>query len=93
MMPKQLCFKDAKSPISCFLFYFWFCFVGLQVIVFNVVLQWSGFGELVSMMERNPCYSIDNLHSECESRLLEMIGIVLSREWKDVDEEKLYEAN
>jgi hypothetical protein len=50
-MPKQLCFKEVKSPISCFLFYFWLCFVILKVIMFNVVFQWSGFGELVSIME------------------------------------------
>ncbi len=87
MMPKQLCFKDVENPISCFLFCFWLCFVVLQVIVFNVVLQWSSFGELVSMMERNPCCSIDNLYDECESRFLEMIFTVLSREQKDVDEE------
>jgi hypothetical protein len=29
--------------------------------MFNFFLQWSGFSELVSVMERNPCYSIDNL--------------------------------
>jgi hypothetical protein len=64
----------------------------LQVIVFNVVLQWSGFGELVSMMEWNLCYLIDNLYEECESRFSEMIGVELSREQKDVDKEKLYEV-
>jgi hypothetical protein len=35
--------------------------------VFNVVFQWSSFGELVSVMEQNPCYSIVNLYGECES--------------------------
>jgi len=55
--------------------------------------QWSGFGELVSVMERNLCYSIDNLYGECESRFLEMISVELSKEWKDVDEKKLYEAS
>jgi hypothetical protein len=78
MTPKLLRFKDTESPISCFCF--WFCFVVLQVIVFNVVLQWSSFGELVLVMERNPCFSIDNLYEECESRFLEMIGAELSRE-------------
>ncbi len=52
----------------------------------------GGFCELVSMMERNLCCSIDNLYNECESQFLEMIGIVLSRERKDVDKEKLYEV-
>ncbi len=60
--------------------------------MFNVVFQWSGFGEFVLMMEQNPCYSIDNLYGECESRFLEMIGAELSKERKDVDNEKLYEA-
>ncbi len=60
--------------------------------MFNVVFQWSGFGELVLVMERNPCCSIDNLYGECDSRFLEMIGAKLSKEWKDVDEKKLYEV-
>jgi hypothetical protein len=42
-------------------------------------------------MEWNPCCSIDNFCGECESRFLEMIGVELSKEWKDVDKEKLYE--
>jgi len=50
--------------------------------VFNVVFQWSGFGELVLVMEWNPCYSIDNLYGECESRFLEMISIELSKKQK-----------
>ncbi len=82
---KQLCFKDIESPISCFLFCFWLCFVVLQVIVFNVVFQWSNFGELVLVMEQNPCCLID-------SRFLEMIGTFVSKERKDVDHEKLYEV-
>jgi hypothetical protein len=60
--------------------------------MFNVVLQWNGFGELVSVMERNPCCSIDNFYGECESRNLEMIGAKLSKEQKHVDERKLYEV-
>jgi hypothetical protein len=59
--------------------------------VFNVVIQWSSFGELVLMMEQNPCCLINNLYGECESRFLEMISTVVSREWKDVDQEYLYE--
>jgi hypothetical protein len=85
MMLKLLCFKDTESQLLVFCF--WFGFVVLQVIVFNVVFQWSGFGELVSMMERNPCYSIDNLYGECESRFLEMISIELSKKQKGVDKE------
>jgi hypothetical protein len=48
--------------------------------MFNVVFQWNGFGELVSVMEWNPCCSIDNFYGECESRNLEMIGAKLSKE-------------
>jgi len=33
-------------------------------------------------MERNPCYSIDNLYGECESQFLEMISIELSKKQK-----------
>jgi len=66
---------------SNFLFFrFWLCFVVLQVTMFNVVLQWNGFGELVSVMEWNPCCLIDNFYGECESRNLEMIGVKLSKE-------------
>jgi hypothetical protein len=60
--------------------------------MFNIVFQWSNFGELVSMMERNPCCSIDNHYWEFESRFWKMIGTELSREHNDVDEEKLYEV-
>jgi hypothetical protein len=54
-------------------------------------LLWSGLGELVSVMERDPYCSIDNLYGECESRFLEMIGAKLSKEWGEVDKEQLYE--
>jgi hypothetical protein len=74
--------------VQLLVFCFLLCFIVLQVIVFNVVFQWSSFGELVSVMERNPCYSIDNLYGECESRFLKMIGVELSKERKDVDEKK-----
>ncbi len=63
-----------------------------QVRVATVVFQWNGFGELVSVMERNPCCLIDNLYGECESQVLEMIGAKLSKERKDVDEKILYEV-
>jgi hypothetical protein len=38
----------------------------MQVILFNVVLQWSNFGEPIAVMEQNPYCSIDNLYDECE---------------------------
>jgi hypothetical protein len=84
MMSKLLCFKDAKSPITYFLFLA--LFVVLQVNL-------SGFGELVLVMEWDLSYSIDNIYGECESWFLEMIGVKLSKEWRDVDKKKLYEAN
>jgi hypothetical protein len=74
-------------------FVFCFYFVVLQVIVFNVVFQWSGFGELVSVIEQNLYCSIEIFYGECESRFLEMIGDELSGERKDVDEEKLLEVS
>jgi hypothetical protein len=45
------------------------------------------------MMERDLSCSIDNLYGECESRFLEMIGIELSKELRDVDNGQLYEAS
>jgi hypothetical protein len=65
----QMGADDAKSSYAsrmCFFFRFWLCFVVLQVTVFNVIFQWSVFGELVSVMKQKPCCSIDNLDSECE---------------------------
>jgi hypothetical protein len=72
--------------VQLLVFYFWFC------LLFGRLL-WSGFGELILVMERNPCYSIDNIYGECESQFLETIGAELSKERKDVDKEKLYEAS
>jgi hypothetical protein len=54
MMPKLLGFKDAKSSITWFLF--------LAFFVLFCTLWWSGLGELVSVMERDPCYSINNIY-------------------------------
>ncbi len=73
----------AQFPLV-FVFFFVFGFV-LQVIMFNVVIQWNSYGELVSMVEQNPCCLIDNLYGECESRFLEMISTVVSREQEDED--------
>jgi len=52
--------------VQFLVFFFVFGFV-LQVTVFNVVIQWNSYGELVSVVEHNPCCSIDNLYGECES--------------------------
>jgi hypothetical protein len=43
-------------------------------------------------MERNLVCAIDNIYGECESRFLETIDVELSKERRDVDKEKLYEA-
>jgi hypothetical protein len=45
------------------------------------------------MMERDPDCSIGNHYGECESQFLEMMGAELSKEWRDVDKEKLYETD
>jgi hypothetical protein len=47
---------------------------------------WSGFGELVLMMERDHGCPINNIYGEeCESQFLETINVELSKEHKDVD--------
>jgi len=71
--------------VQLFVFCFWFCSLFCK-------LSWSGFGELVSVMERNLVCAIDNIYGECESRFLETIDVELSKERRDVDKEKLYEA-
>ncbi len=60
--------------------------------MFNIVFQWNGLGELVSVMEQNPCCSVNDPYGECESRFLEMIGTIVSREWEDEVRDGLYEA-
>ncbi len=72
---------DVKAFVFCFWLGLLFC-----------KLLWSGFGELVSMMCQDPNRSIDNLYEKCESQFLETIGVELSKEWKDLDNKKLYEA-
>jgi hypothetical protein len=64
----------------------------LQVIVFNIILQWSGLGDLVLMMEWNPCCLIDNLYGEWESWFFEIINIVVSREQEYEVKDELYEG-
>ncbi len=55
-------------------------------------LLWSGLGELVSVMERDPCYSIEKNYGKCESRFLEMISAEFSKEQREVHNEQLFEA-
>jgi hypothetical protein len=45
------------------------------------------------MMECDPCYSINKFYGEYESWFLETIGVELSKEWKEVDKEQLYEVS
>ncbi len=45
------------------------------------------------VMEQDPWCKIDNLNGECESQFLEMIGVELSREWREVYKEQLYEVS
>ncbi len=68
-LPKPWCFKDIEK--FNFLFYcFWFRLLFCRLL-------WSGFGELVSVMERNHGYSMDTLYDQCESRFWERIGAEL----------------
>jgi hypothetical protein len=54
MMPKLLCFKDAKK-FNYLFFYFWLGLLFCRLL-------WSGFGELVLVMEQDPDYSMDNFY-------------------------------
>ncbi len=84
MMPKLLCFKDAKKFIYLF-FCFWFGLLFCRLL-------WSGFGDLVLVMEWDSSYSMDNLYEQCESRFWGLVGVELSKEQRDVDNAKLYEV-
>jgi len=84
MMLKLWCFKDTEK-FNFLFFCFW-----LGLLFYR--LLWSGFGELVSVMERDPSYSMDTLYEQCESWFLGMIGAQLSRERGEVDKKKLYEV-
>jgi len=59
MMPKPLCFKDVKK-FNYLFFYFWFGLLFCKLL-------WSGFGELVLVMECDLSCSMDNLYEQCES--------------------------
>ncbi len=79
-----LCFKDIEK-----FNYLFFCFwLGL---LFCRLLS-SGFGELILVMERDLGCSMDNFYEQCESQFLGTIGAKLSKERRDVDNAKLYEA-
>jgi hypothetical protein len=80
----QLCGWNAGGMVfqgrwrNCFLvcFYFW------NVLLFRRLLQ-RDLGELISVMEHDPSYSMKTLHELCESWFCEGIGEEISREWRD----------
>jgi hypothetical protein len=61
-----------KVQLLVFLF-FW---LGLLFCM----LLCSGFDELVSVMERDLGYSMENLYGQCESWFLGTIGVELSKQ-------------
>jgi hypothetical protein len=66
-------FKGAEKVVSfCFWFVFLFC-----------MLMQKDLGELVSMMECDPGYSMEIFYELCESRLYERIGEEISGERRD----------
>jgi hypothetical protein len=67
MMPKLLCFKDVEK--------FNYLFVCFWLGLLFCRLLCSGLGELVLVIEHDPCYSIENLDGECKSWFLETIGV------------------
>jgi predicted solute-binding protein len=73
------CFKGAKEVV------FWF------VLLFCKLL-WRDLGELVSVMERDPSYSMETLYELCESRLREGIGEEILREWRDEEKKNIYDV-
>ncbi len=73
---------QARRKFNYLFFCFWFC-------LFFCRLSWSGLGELVLVMEQNPCYSIGKLYEECKSQFLETSGAELSKGWREVDKEQL----
>jgi hypothetical protein len=56
------------------------------------MLLWNGFGELVSMMERDPSCLRNILYEQCETRFCKRIGVEILREQRKVERKKIYEA-
>jgi len=78
------CFKDIEK-FNYLLFCYWFGLLFCRLL-------WSGFGELISVMEWDLGCSMDNLYEQCESQFLGMMSVELSKEQRDVGNAKLYEA-
>jgi len=71
-MSELLCFKDDET-FNYLFFYFWFGLLFCRLL-------WSGFGELVLVMEHDPGWPMDNLYEQDKTWFLRMIGAKLSRE-------------
>jgi len=84
-LPKLWCFKDVEK-FNFLFFYFW-------IDLLFCKLLWSGFGQLVSVMERDPDYSMDTFYKQCESRFWWRIDAELLKERRDVEKIKLYEVD
>jgi hypothetical protein len=56
------------------------------------MLLWNGFGELVSMMERDPSCLRNILYEQCETRFCKRIGVEILREQRKVERKKIYEV-
>ncbi len=69
------CFKGGEEII------FWFVSIFGFVLLFCRLLR-RDFGELVSMMERDPSYSMETLYELCESRLCKGIARGLVRRFQ-----------
>ncbi len=67
------------------LFCFWF------TLLFSRLLR-RDFGELVSVMEPNPNYSMETFYEMCESRLCEGIGEEILGEQKDEERRNIYDV-
>ncbi len=76
----------ARRNFNYLFFCFWLCLLFCRLL-------WSGLGELVSVMEQDPCCSIEKLYGECESWFWITIGAELSKEWREVDKAQVYKAS
>ncbi len=76
---------QGRRKFNYLFFCFWLCWLFCRLL-------WNALGKLVSVMERDPCCSIEKLHGECQSCFLETISAKLSKEWREVDKEQLYET-
>jgi len=76
---------QARRKVHFFIFLFLAWFLLCKLLC-------NGFGELVSVMERDPSCSKDNIYEQCEVRFYMKIGAKISRERRKVERRKIYEA-